>query len=361
MLSEGDQRLFFVAKHAQVTRNAAIAILNNSPIGKELLVGAVVRLLVELPSHQQDYAAAFVAGTEDGEPYSGFAVGRQRSTHYLVLRMPRELIEINGCAFQLNSISNSTIQEGEFGRCLHQFRANALPIPTIEELQAVADRVQPFRVNSRLRNLAHVPPVDSGSLNGLSLPALRTPSPPAAAPVVEVDGDNPTSQHLTVLVNATSPLDFRHNQPIANFWRAAAVTGSPKKLAAEHSNKANCVMQDRANEDRCPQKDVVDARMRESVLQKLQENNTVFPKQGFEEIKVSQLSILERDMNEYLHHVREAMSRHIGSCVVCADHVPSIIILPCKHKVMCRLCATEVQSCPFCRSAIIDMFEVAEV
>jgi hypothetical protein len=66
-------------------------------------------------------------------------------------------------------------------------------------------------------------------------------------------------------------------------------------------------------------------------------------------------------MLDYLENVRDAMLSKRSSCVVCKDQPSTVIMLPCKHKVLCRLCAANVASCPLCREIAVELFEPEEL
>ncbi|KCV67332.1 hypothetical protein H696_06241 [Fonticula alba] len=41
-----------------------------------------------------------------------------------------------------------------------------------------------------------------------------------------------------------------------------------------------------------------------------------------------------------------------SECVVCLSDIPTVILLPCRHLSVCRLCFKELDKCPVCRSTI---------
>ena len=47
----------------------------------------------------------------------------------------------------------------------------------------------------------------------------------------------------------------------------------------------------------------------------------------------------------------------VEKCKICFEHNFSIILLPCKHMIMCHYCAACVKVCPICRMAISDMIK----
>lgn len=57
-------------------------------------------------------------------------------------------------------------------------------------------------------------------------------------------------------------------------------------------------------------------------------------------------------------HLQEEASQNL--CCVCVDAPPNIVLLPCRHKQLCLLCAKNVVRCPICRSTISERMEVYE-
>jgi len=44
-------------------------------------------------------------------------------------------------------------------------------------------------------------------------------------------------------------------------------------------------------------------------------------------------------------------------CVVCADSEIHVVLLPCRHRCLCRTCAPVLKKCPICRKEIGDRIE----
>lgn len=40
-----------------------------------------------------------------------------------------------------------------------------------------------------------------------------------------------------------------------------------------------------------------------------------------------------------------------GECVICLEGDLSVILLPCRHLCVCRVCLQEIDKCPICRRA----------
>lgn len=469
-MCEEDGRLFEAAKRAQVNRNTAIHIIDEPQAG-EILAGSFVRVLLEMPSRREGYLVARIQGTSIGEPYSGFSTNTaQTTTIYLMLELPPALAAINGVQYQLNSVSNSTMGEGEFREWLSLIRNEpTLRAPTVQQLEEVAAHLHPYEV-SRHRPTPHslatsgnLPGNSNGAAAGaggggaavaaavratnVSNPPQRalsaraqarqirqslatsaalggggggaTRSPAASVDIPPLHGDNtnnggasspsPTNgsssgangaphpsasydagaggnynanrylrqgtvmsrdlnrnpredgqaSHDMADAEASSGDLYHNNNNSGNGNRRStsprAAGNGPASAAAIPFMTRGAVDHKMESED-----EETERRLRQDIMNHLAQECVLFPKDatGF---KLSRLRLLERDMIEYLQHVRDEIQGKQENCIVCLDHVPTVILLPCKHKVMCRLCAPSVAQCPVCRSQIAEMFEPEEV
>ncbi|EPY21728.1 hypothetical protein AGDE_13833 [Angomonas deanei] len=144
MLSPQDQQLFGLIRMAQVQRNTLIQLLSRQR-SLEAIYGCYVRVLVQLPDSQaDDYVIAKVLSAVEGESYTGYSQVSGESTNvYLVVQLPPSITADNGARFQLNTISNSPMREGEFQKWLNLMR-DEMPttIPTVEDLGPIITRLQ---------------------------------------------------------------------------------------------------------------------------------------------------------------------------------------------------------------------------
>ncbi|CAJ1986555.1 C3HC4 type (RING finger) containing protein [Leishmania donovani] len=467
MISEEDSRLFEAAKRAQVSRNTAIHVIENTNSSR-ILAGAFVRVLLEMPTRNEGYVVARIHSTTAGEPYSGFSTNPAQTTNvYLMLELPPPLAAINGVQYQLNSVSNSSMGEGEFRDWLQMIRNEpTLRVPTVQGLKEVTARLHPYEV-SRHRSNSHVSANGSMATNGragvvdtsgnVPHPQLaqqqqqqRSLSAHGAArqrrqslaassqtmlipPMLQDGAPLPDSGDALlrrssaamyegdssgVIANAESSAsaagsnsnynvnnrlgrqgtvmtrDYNRNPredgqashemsnaevPVMSFYTAA--TGSQQEqqqrtmfplphggggVASESDGgpalaATTSFMTRGATDPNMESEDEeMERRLRQEIMNHLAQECVLFPKdaQGY---KLSRLRLLERDMIEYLQHVRDEIQGKQENCIVCMDHVPTVILLPCKHKVMCRLCAPSCPTCPVCRSKIAEMFEPEEI
>jgi hypothetical protein len=40
----------------------------------------------------------------------------------------------------------------------------------------------------------------------------------------------------------------------------------------------------------------------------------------------------------------------VFECVICLEHAPAVVLLPCRHFCVCRTCLEEIDQCPICRA-----------
>lgn len=473
MISEEDSRLFEAAKRAQVSRNTAIHVIENTNSSR-ILAGAFVRVLLEMPTRNEGYVVARIHSTTAGEPYSGFSTNPAQTTNvYLILELPPPLAVINGVQYQLNSVSNSSMGEGEFRDWLHMIRNEpTLRVPTVQGLKEVTARLHPYEV-SRHRSNSHVSASGAMATNcrggvadtGSNVPHLqlaqqqqqqqqRSLSARGAArqrrqslaassqtmlipPLLQDGASLPDSGDALLMRSSAAVYEGGSSGVISNTDGSASAAGSngnhnvhirfgrqgavmardynrnPREDGQASHDMSNAEVsgmslyaaapgshpepQQRAvlslphdgggdsggvasesdggpalaatttfmtrgptdlnmeNED-----EEMEHRLRQDIMNHLAQECVLFPKdaQGY---KLSRLRLLERDMIEYLQHVRDEIQGKQENCIVCMDHVPTVILLPCKHKVMCRLCAPSCPTCPVCRSKISEMFEPEEI
>lgn len=313
--------LYPFARSAQMPRNGIISLLSDPNI-TTILKGSYVRVLLELPGHHEDYHLARVEGVENSEePYCGFSqqVG-QYTTILLKLQLPNELTGINGSVYQLNSISNSPMTPEEFDLWVAQTAAEFV-LPTAAELSAIAERVRPYA--TRRSGAPSSSQVAAGGGSMQSRPSF------AARPLASTTG-NPSGAEL-------SP-------------------GGTKKESSRNTASPRPAHSGAAADDELPTR----SQVQHQILNELRDKNALFPI-NISELKTSLLRVTERDLIDYLENVRCAIIGRRSVCVVCMDQVASVIMLPCRHKVLCRFCAPSVSSCPCCREVALELFEPVEI
>lgn len=158
-----------------------------------------------------------------------------------------------------------------------------------------------------------------------------------------------------------SHLSARHSDPESegSMGGSSTALGTSRELTSKASVSPTSTAGGQPFTRETPQRSLIEKIARRESIRQLSEKGTVFPKQ-FEEFSATQLKQIEQDMMDYLEVVRDAIKDNQESCVVCLNHPPTVIFYPCKHKVICRICALGCQRCPLCRSPFERMFEVNE-
>lgn len=296
-------------QQTQLTRVEIVRILNDPNLA-QLIKNCFVRVLLEIETDREDYRAFAIKEVTRGRPYRGFSSDPNVSTDvHIELHLPQRLRGINGVSFQLNSVSNSHITQAEYDVWLQS--------PLIDGDEADLDERK-----VRLRGHPALHRTHSSSSSGQA----SRPQPQAAQDTSANGGNNAA----TLQPNSTIAVGARPsaNEPLNS------TRGVPDDISPEHARRV--------------------------VMEELREKNAIFVNPAFAEHKTSLLKTAERDLQDYLEKVREAITSLRQTCVACMDRPPSVITMPCKHKVLCRLCATQVSSCPVCRETAVELFEPIE-
>eukprot|EP00441_Pelagodinium_beii_P045422 CAMPEP_0197625668 /NCGR_PEP_ID=MMETSP1338-20131121/4966_1 /TAXON_ID=43686 ORGANISM="Pelagodinium beii, Strain RCC1491" /NCGR_SAMPLE_ID=MMETSP1338 /ASSEMBLY_ACC=CAM_ASM_000754 /LENGTH=521 /DNA_ID=CAMNT_0043196125 /DNA_START=63 /DNA_END=1624 /DNA_ORIENTATION=- len=83
---------------------------------------------------------------------------------------------------------------------------------------------------------------------------------------------------------------------------------------------------------------------------------------GMFDLRERELSSLQQRMRNSraqtaytLQQERQSERRDEDSCKICYDNDIDVVLYPCGHFVLCRLCAQQVSDCPVCRFVITDV------
>lgn len=319
----------------QSTRNDFIQLLSNPDMGN-IVTGTCVRVLLELQDFSEDYMVARVQGVEMADPYTGFSQNaNQATTIHLRLQLPSRFNGGNGNLYQLNSISNSPLTRSEVESWLqltaHEGRPDAQSfIAAGNKLRAIV----PARQRRTQQPPQHAPSHPRNE-NAAIAPTVthatkQAASPPAASPESANNLKGVTIANRGLVEGGASP------KP------AAANPGGRSAAKAEMALKLG------------PRELVY-----QMILKEKGSEATLF-KKTCEDMRTSELRTLERDVAEYLDRVREAIANNQERCVVCMDQIPTVIIMPCRHRVLCRWCTLKVECCPMCRGIATELFEPIE-
>lgn len=45
-------------------------------------------------------------------------------------------------------------------------------------------------------------------------------------------------------------------------------------------------------------------------------------------------------------------------CIVCFEKERNVVLFPCKHLVLCKLCAEKLKTCVICRQFVVNILEI---
>ncbi|RHY27286.1 hypothetical protein DYB25_000519 [Aphanomyces astaci] len=104
--------------------------------------------------------------------------------------------------------------------------------------------------------------------------------------------------------------------------------------------------------------------VRVDLHQVAQANENLTGNGSYRNMSVAELEVLETTLEGGLAKIREAMRQQYRdvvegereTCVVCLHEKVSIVLLPCRHRVLCATCAVRVHQCPVDRMHITDRF-----
>jgi hypothetical protein len=327
MASTGYTPTLQEVQRTQLTRLDIVHLLNEPNLA-QIIESCFVRVLLEIETGTEDYRIFTIKDVGHGLVYRGFSSDPNASTDlYIDLNLPNDLRGINGTAFQLNSVSNSKITQNEYNVWLHS--PGPLSGDTSTRLQ---QRIQ------RLNSHPVLAPRRAGGLFGLS----STVGPVAGqqqAPSNVGSSATMAPVHNTNLMNTLAP------SSTVVVERRGAVSGSSSPPPARSSAMPDVLTTEAATR---------------AVMEDLRESCMVFVNPDHPSHKTSLLRTAERDLADYLEKLREMINTFRQTCVVCMDRAPTVVTLPCKHKVLCRLCASQVNSCPCCRETAVEVFEPVE-
>jgi hypothetical protein len=306
-------------QRTQLTRLDIVHLLNEPNLA-QTIESCFVRVLLEIETGSEDYRIFTIKDVGHGAVYRGFSSDATAQTDiYIDLNLPNDLRGINGTAFQLNSVSNSRITQNEYNVWLTS--PGPLPGDTVTKL------------NGRIQRLASHP-VLAARRAGNAAPA------PAVQHSINASATMMPNQQANLAPSSTMTADAARNRMLNTTTNGAS---SPPPSGAKSM----------------PEVLTMDAALR-TVMEELRENFVIFVDPDCPDHKTSLLRTAERDLTDYMEKLREKISTLRQTCVVCMDRAPTVVTLPCKHKVLCRLCASQVNSCPCCRETAVEVFEPVE-
>ncbi|KAH9084411.1 hypothetical protein LEN26_020844 [Aphanomyces euteiches] len=104
--------------------------------------------------------------------------------------------------------------------------------------------------------------------------------------------------------------------------------------------------------------------MRVDFHQAMTKNKNLQGESIYSDMTVDDLEALEKTLEYGLSRVRtelrqqyrRAIDSERETCIICLHERVSIVVMPCRHRVLCATCAVRIQMCPVDRQEITDMF-----
>ncbi|EEY59570.1 uncharacterized protein PITG_12143 [Phytophthora infestans T30-4] len=131
--------------------------------------------------------------------------------------------------------------------------------------------------------------------------------------------------------------------------RIAELESQQAKLSAEYQDNLKAIADNLRREN-------ADLRRQNTALQGEDESLAVRSLTELEELETMLARGMENVRSALRTKYRAAMEKHREHelCVVCFEKPVSVVLLPCRHQVLCASCALRVTSCPIDRQDIQD-------
>eukprot|EP00760_Papus_ankaliazontas_P034211 PhM_4_TR7045/c0_g1_i1/m.89168 len=314
-------------RKVQLTRSSIVSHLSK-PNLSESIAGLYVRVLLELEGGGEEYKIGRVMGIERGTEYSGFTYDAMVATDkYLVLELSPPSKADNH--YQLNSVSNKEFQTGEYSAWQRDVAAGRLARPSDEEFASLADKIR--RLGSASSSSNNNNTRNNNNNGGVSAP--------------------PQQQQQQVSTNNNN------NNNNATYRTGGGPASAPVSYSTNNNNGPNTAAEDTSSES---DYDLTEEEVRRVVEEEVREKHFVIPK-DLPAQSTQELRRLEKELAEYIEKVRENLETNSTKCIACMVNEPGVIIMPCKHKVLCTSCCTKVLICPMCRVKIKEVFEPVEM
>jgi hypothetical protein len=69
----------------------------------------------------------------------------------------------------------------------------------------------------------------------------------------------------------------------------------------------------------------------------------------------------QTEITKFSQQEYERLQNEKVLCRVCFEREISVVLLPCRHRVLCRNCSDKCKKCPFCRITIEERLPVYDV
>ncbi|KAI9999283.1 hypothetical protein PInf_004103 [Phytophthora infestans] len=154
---------------------------------------------------------------------------------------------------------------------------------------------------------------------------------------------------LESVIVHTEQKNRRHAMMVKTSERSLSLVKQQTKLSAEYQDNLKAIADNLRREN-------ADLRRQNTALQGEDEALAVRSLTELEELETMLARGMENVRSALRTKYRAAMEKHREHelCVVCFEKPVSVVLLPCRHQVLCASCALRVTSCPIDRQDIQD-------
>ena len=340
--------------------------------------GLFVRLLVQVDGgEREEYRVGRVLGVRISEAYGGFSFDDSHCTRIVLQVLHDELVPNEAsararrnpiisdecCMYQLTTVSNTAFQldEVQKWRLNNPHVLDSVIARPLSFQSSSRDNVSPrmrvespllfgtYAANDLLHRVRAIRNVSSAALQ-----AAEQATPPDAyadsqlssgqsAEVVKghVEEITQDSQMDGLGDSRSTPLEILGDESTPNVDEATQETiiSQTEKLSVSKSFDSAFLEE-----------------MQRDVEEEYKESAFVVPKE-LAQLSATQCRHLEKEISDYLENIKQSLARFKSMCIICMENDAVVLLLPCKHKILCRGCGTKVFSCPMCRKPIREVFE----
>jgi len=306
--------------------------------------GLLVRVLVQVEDGEE-YRICRITGVELTEAYSGFSFDNAHQTRLLLRvvddevsqdskRSRRRAVVDRDALYQLTAVSNKEFQLDEvkkWRRTNQEFYKRILlgKQDTPRNLDETPEGTDPLSALSKY------------TFDDLTN-KVSTIKRQEMMPSMEVDDAQPIDTSLIPRISIETPKSTDRCESVDN-TRQEVIISQTKKLSVSHG---------------------LDERQIEELERDVEEEESRkhFPiPLDYSTVSLTKCRELEKGILEYLDTIKQTLAQFTSQCVVCMAGDATVLILPCKHKVLCLACGTKVHQCPMCRVAIREVLQPVQL
>ena len=335
--------------------------------------GLFVRLLVQVDGgSREEYRVGRILGVRISDAYGGFSFDETHCTRIVLQVLHDELLPNEGararrnplmsdecCLYQLTTVSNTFFQYDE----VQQWRANnphvldsalTKPLSFQNHVGSVSPRARvesPLLFGTYAKNdlVRRIGAIRNVSTAMASAAQQSTPSEVLAeaqlssgrrAEVFKSPADDDEDDVLMGGAGdrASAPIEVFEGDEMVEVTQENSIAQAEKLSASKTFDSAFL------------------EEMERDVEEEYKQSAFVVPR-DLSQLSATHCRELEKEISAYLEKIKQGLARYKTSCIICMENDAVVLLLPCKHKILCRGCGTKVFTCPMCRQPIREVFE----